>query len=400
MEMDLRGSEVKMADSLESNDAVKESGRSRSSHGLVVHQERSINSTAYAAESLRGFQPMTEDMEDELTIEAVEAWLRQLSVIGRCQNLAAKAADYAYQFVEKDDMRMAWLWLEEKEEYWLQHMSRGHYRVLEKFGFARKAQYSPLGLSTTPVRTRDESNSMPSMVKTRDESISMPSMIKTRDGSINKPSTVILRDGSLQNTPEKESHEEPKDTGDYSTERAGDGTLVLKESPEVCAGEITGSSAGAGTLEALEALVHVISLSQMVEEMSAGDGTLEALKQGILNRRKITGDGKMVLKEYEVCAGGSTGAGTDLAAKEKSAAGGSIIDPGGGGNTYMYAGGGKIFYPKNYRSTKEDAAETSKMPEEKANQMANEKENRKEEPREFFKKRAENKKIYAMICGG
>ena len=32
-------------------------------------------------------------------------------------------------------------------------MSRGHYRVLEKFGFARKAQYSPLGLSTTPVRT-------------------------------------------------------------------------------------------------------------------------------------------------------------------------------------------------------------------------------------------------------
>ena len=51
MEMDLRGSEVKMADSQESNDAVKESGRSRSSHGLVVHQERSINSTAYAAES-------------------------------------------------------------------------------------------------------------------------------------------------------------------------------------------------------------------------------------------------------------------------------------------------------------------------------------------------------------
>ena len=165
----------------------------------------------------------------------------------------------------------------------------------------------------------------------------------------------------------------------------------------MCAGEITGSSAGAGTLEAL---VHVTSLSQMVDEMRAGDGTLEALKQGILNRRKITGDGTMVLQEYEVCVGGSTGAGTDSAAKEKSAAIGLIIDPGGGGNTYMYAGGGKIFYPKNHRSTKEDAAETSKRPEEKANQMANEKENRKEEPKEFLKKRAENKKIYAVICGG
>ncbi len=49
-ELDLRGSEVKMADSLESNGAVKESGKSRSSYGLVVHQERSINSTAYAAQ--------------------------------------------------------------------------------------------------------------------------------------------------------------------------------------------------------------------------------------------------------------------------------------------------------------------------------------------------------------
>jgi len=41
-----------------------------------------------------------------------------------------------------------------------------------------------------------------------------------------------------------------------------------------------------------------------VDEMRAGDGLLEALKQGILNRRKITGEGTMVLQEYEVCAGG------------------------------------------------------------------------------------------------
>ena len=103
-ELDLRGSEVKMADSLESKDAVKESGKSRRSHGLVVHQERSITSTASAEETPLGFQPMTEDMEDELTLPAVEAWLCELSVIGRCPDLAAKAADYAYQFVEEDGL--------------------------------------------------------------------------------------------------------------------------------------------------------------------------------------------------------------------------------------------------------------------------------------------------------
>ena len=41
------------------------------------------------------------------------------------------------------------------------------------------------------------------------------------------------------------------------------------------------------------------------------DGTLGALKQGILNWRRIAGEGTLVLKEYpEICAGGSTGAGT------------------------------------------------------------------------------------------
>ncbi len=56
VELDLRGSEVKMADSLESKDAVKESGKSRRSPSLVVHQERSITSAASAAETLLGFQ--------------------------------------------------------------------------------------------------------------------------------------------------------------------------------------------------------------------------------------------------------------------------------------------------------------------------------------------------------
>ena len=53
---------------------------------------------------------------------------------------------------------------------------------------------------------------------------------------------------------------------------------------------------------------------------------------------------------------------------------------------------------KNSRSTKEDAAETSKRQEEKANQTFKARANRKEEPEE--KKRAENEAVYEVICGG
>ena len=198
MDLDLRGSEVKMADSLESKDAVKESGKSRSP-GLVVHQERSITSTASAEATLLGFQPMTEDMEDELTLPAVEAWLCELSVIGRCPDLAAKAADYAYQFVEVDSMRTAWMWIEEKEEYWLQHMKRGHYKVLEKFGFARKDQYIPLGLSTTPVRTTEARIPMQTTAVKRDASLSQentPEGHKTGDIQSTLVNTEVMGMGS------------------------------------------------------------------------------------------------------------------------------------------------------------------------------------------------------------
>ena len=145
---------------------------------------------------------------------------------------------------------------------------------------------------------------------------------------------------------------------------------------------------------------------------------------------------------------GATMIGTDPAAEENSVARELMIDPGGGDN--IYAGGGKLFYPeitgkwrrnnpggghnaparggrikdpgggenidiggsptdfekcvdplvnnevprklyevkeiKNHRSTKADAAETSKRLEEKANQMpemANKKETRKEGPKKL-----------------
>ena len=48
--------------------------------------------------------------------------------------------------------------------------------------------------------------------------------------------------------------------------------------------------------------------------------------------------------------------------------------------------------------TKEDAVETSKRQEEKANQTFKARANRKEEPKE--KKSAKNEAVYEVICGG
>ncbi len=83
MELDLRGSEVDMADSLGIKlikDAAQESGESRRSPGVVRHPELSINSNAFAEDNPPRFQPMTEDMEYEFTRQEAEAWLRTLTV--------------------------------------------------------------------------------------------------------------------------------------------------------------------------------------------------------------------------------------------------------------------------------------------------------------------------------
>jgi hypothetical protein len=132
----------------------------------------------------------------------------------------------------------------------------------------------------------------------------------------------------------------------HSGASTGDGTLVCKEYPKET--KDTGKSSGE----------------------SAGDGTLEALKQGIHNGRKNTGEGTIALQDYVVCANGSAGAGTPeawrngiphgfeggkgaivIGTEEKSVARGLIIDPGGGASSNINvcchnAGEGKKFYPE------------------------------------------------------
>jgi len=84
--------------------------------------------------------------------------------------------------------------------------------------------------------------------------------------------------------------------------RAGDKTLeafslsqyelqqMAHDMREMCA---AGSGGGVGILEE-----QMSTLQKIGDEMRAGE-TLEALKQGILNRKQIIGEGTMVLQEYE-----------------------------------------------------------------------------------------------------
>jgi vacuolar-type H+-ATPase subunit I/STV1 len=165
--------------------------------------------------------------------------------------------------------------------------------------------------------------------------------------------------------------------------RAGDKTLealslshyelqqMVDDMREMCA---DGSAGGVGILEE-----QMNTLQKIGDEMRAGE-TLEALKQGILNRKQIIGEGTMVLQDYargefikvhtaeiEQDPGGQIikvhtaeieqdpnkvegGKGDILisantTAEQKPVARG-LIDPGGGANTYMYAGEGKILYPE------------------------------------------------------
>ena len=506
MELDLRGSVL-------CEDTVKESGKGQRLTELVVHRALGINSKATTEDNLNGFRPMTEETEHKFTREDIEVWLRILSVRGRCTGLGERAEAYAYKFVEEDKLNNGWLWLTEEKEYWLQNMKRAHYIVLEKYGFARKDTLSHWGTSVTPVKARGLSAPP---VKARDQSATPvkhdkkmnvkqqeqhdPVDVSTESGQIN----VVIKGMTNAEQTHVKQQEDPVEDSTVSEKinevtkgyhqgcsegSAGDGTQLLTQmqnedtnhplcnaSLEMCAD----GSDGGGSLEE-----QMTSLQKIVDEMRAGDGTLEALKQGILNRRKITGEGTMALQEYEVSTGGSTGStgtpegrregissmcdggnganmiGTDPTAEENSVARELMIDPGGGDN--IYAGGGKLFYPeitgkwrrnnpggghnaparggrikdpgggenidiggsptdfekcvdplvnnevprklyevkeiKNHRSTKADAAETSKRLEEKANQMpemANKKETRKEEPKKFVKERAENE----VICGG
>ena len=235
MELDLRGSEASLNDSL----------------------------GAYMEAKIAGFKPMA-DNDSLFTCDEVADWLRTLSRISNCQSLYCCAEEYAHRIVVDEEMirRVNWLWLRDDKEFWMRFigMTEEEYEVLERFGFDRGTEmymYPGAGAGVAKIATLEAQ--MTSLQKMVDD---------LRAGD--KQTREALKQGFF--------HDELQKMIDNM--RAGDGTLkALKQGLshlEMCA---DGS--------ALEE--QMTSLQKIVDEMRAGDGTLEALKQGILNRRTITG---------------------------------------------------------------------------------------------------------------
>ena len=179
-----------------------------------------------------------------------------------------RAAEYANKLVVEDGIDQGRYWLKAKKEYWLTFRKEEDYGALERFGFDRGTDVSPsegAGVATLEAQ-------MISLQKTVDD----------------------LRAGEKTLEALKQNYELQK---------------MIDELREIC----EEGRAGAGTLDEL-----MTPLQKLVHEMRAGDGplealkqgiqkigdevrageTLEALKQGILNRKQITGDGTLVCKEY------------------------------------------------------------------------------------------------------
>ena len=103
---------------------------------------------ASSSDNRKTFKRMNVDTR-VFTYEEIVAWLQTLSLISECQGLADYAREIAQRTVVDDDMNSGYLWLIEKEDFWLTFMKRAHYRMMERFGFDR-GQIVELPLLRTP----------------------------------------------------------------------------------------------------------------------------------------------------------------------------------------------------------------------------------------------------------
>jgi hypothetical protein len=314
-------------------------------------------------DNIAGFQPMTRETGKFSCPEAV-AWLTLVSSVSKCPGMALRAAEYAQRIVVDDGLDEGRYWFEEPKEYWLSFMKEEDYEALEQFGFDYEAQMQRVQMELDLCELQKEVDDMRAGAETLEALKQGQYQYAEHDGTLE-----ALKHGAGGHELQKRVDEMRELQKRLDDLRAGDKTLealslsqyelqqMANDMREMCA---AGSGGGVGILEE-----QMNTLQKIGDEMRAGD-TLEALKQGILNRKQIIGEGTMVLHDYEVCAGGKIikvhtveieqdpeveGGKEDIMisekiiAEQKSVAKG-LIDPGGGANTYMYAGEGKILYPE------------------------------------------------------
>ena len=94
MELDLRGSEASMTDSLGIKDAAKEPAWQEPAWML----EAKIATASRLEAKIAGFKPMA-DNSNVLTCDEVADWLRTLGRMSTCQSLYWVAEEYAHRLV-------------------------------------------------------------------------------------------------------------------------------------------------------------------------------------------------------------------------------------------------------------------------------------------------------------
>jgi len=397
MELDLRGSEVTMEDSLglkqrkenagfsdlgvqyapgtesgTANGEISESGVQRAlstdsgntgwwkhlrvqetsdDSGVMVNGKRFLLRSALGIvagasgasldDKIAGFQPMKRETGEFSYPEAV-AWLTLLSSVSKCPGMALRAEEYAQRIVVDDGLDEGRYWFEEPKEYWLSFMKEEDYEALEQFGFDYEAQMQRVQMELDLCKLQKEVDEMRAEEETLEALKQGQYHYAEDDGTLE-----VLKEGAGGHELQKRVDEMRQLQTLIDDLRASEKTLnaltpglsqyELQQMREMCA---DGSAGGVGPLEE-----QMTTHQKIVDEMRAGDGTLEALKQGILNGRKITSEGTMVLQQYEVCARGEIIKVHKAELEKKSVARGFLLDP-GGANAYMYAGEGQILYPE------------------------------------------------------
>ena len=85
-----------------------------------------IDVAASSSDNRKTFKRMNVDTR-VFTYDEIVKWMRTLSLISECQGSADYARDIAERTVVDDDMKNGYLWLIEKEDFWLTVMKREHY---------------------------------------------------------------------------------------------------------------------------------------------------------------------------------------------------------------------------------------------------------------------------------
>ena len=315
---------------------------------LLMRSALGITVGASLEDNIAGFQPMTMET-GEFSYPEVVAWLMLLSSVSKCQGMALRAKEYAQRIVVDEEMTRGelWLWFRDAKTYkafWLRRigMTEEEYEVLERFGFDRGTGVSPsegAGVETLEAlmislqKTQDEQRTAEPVPKGHPDGTGKTQMHMVQmeldlrelqkevdDMSAGADTLEALKqghyyyaedDGTLgalkQGAGDSELQKRVDEMRELQTLiddlRAGDKTLealslshyelqqmVDDNMREMCA---DGSAGGVGILEE-----QMNTLQKIGDEMRAGE-TLEALKQGILNRKQIIGEGTMVLQEYE-----------------------------------------------------------------------------------------------------